>query len=89
MLLIICAIAQSEQPYYHSFEEMKAWVEKVIQIDSLLVLLFHGVGGGNSLDVSVSVAVFRQRLLYINQKRDPDSPDSRSGRIYQATAIRN
>jgi len=74
LLLIICAIAQSEQPYYHSFEEMKAWVEKVIQIDSLLVLLFHGVGGGNSLDVSVSVAVFRQLLLYINQKTGPGQP---------------
>jgi len=67
---------------------MKAWVDNAIQTDSLLVLLFHGVSGGNSLDVSVTV--HRQRFLYINQKkRDLESPDSRSGRIYQATAIRN
>lgn len=52
----------------HSFEEMKAWVDKAIQTNSLLVLLFHGVGGGNSLDVSI--AAHRQLLLYINQKQN-------------------
>jgi sialate O-acetylesterase len=52
----------------HSFEEMKAWVDKAIQTNSLLVLLFHGVGGGNSLDVSI--AAHRELLLYITQKQN-------------------
>lgn len=52
----------------HIFEEMKAWVDKAIQTNSLLVFLFHGVGGGNSLDVSL--AAHRQLLLYIHQKQN-------------------
>ena len=51
----------------HSFEEMKAWVDKAMQTNSLLVLLFHGVGGGNSLDVSI--AAHRELLLYIAEKQ--------------------
>ena len=50
----------------HSFEEMKTWVDKAIQTQSLLVLLFHGVGGGNGLDVSL--AAHRKLLIYIKQK---------------------
>jgi len=38
----------------HNFEQMKEWVDKAIQANSLLVILFHGVGGGNGLDVSLS-----------------------------------
>ena len=34
-----------------SAEEMIAWVEKAMETRSLLVILFHGVGGGNALDV--------------------------------------
>lgn len=37
----------------HSFEQMKAWVDKAMQTNSLLVILFHGVGGGNALNVDV------------------------------------
>ena len=37
----------------HSFEQMKEWVDKSVQTNSLLVILFHGVGGGNGLNVSL------------------------------------
>ncbi|QNA44227.1 polysaccharide deacetylase family protein [Lacibacter sediminis] len=50
----------------NSFEEMKAWVDKAIQTNSLLVILFHGVGGGNGLDVSIEN--HRKILRYIKQK---------------------
>lgn len=50
----------------HSFEQMKEWVDKAIQTNSLLVLLFHGVGGGNALDVSLQA--HRDILTYIKQK---------------------
>jgi peptidoglycan/xylan/chitin deacetylase (PgdA/CDA1 family) len=50
----------------HSFEQMKEWVDKAIQTNSLLVILFHGVGGGNSLDVSLQA--HRDILKYIKQK---------------------
>jgi sialate O-acetylesterase len=49
----------------HSFEQMKEWVDKAIQTNSLLVILFHGVGGGNSLDVSLKA--HRDILKYIKQ----------------------
>lgn len=50
----------------NSFEEMKAWVEQAMQTNSLLVILFHGVGGGNGLDVSIEN--HRKILSYIKQK---------------------
>lgn len=34
-------------------EEMIGWVKKAMQTNSLLVVLFHGVGGGNSLNVAL------------------------------------
>jgi peptidoglycan-N-acetylglucosamine deacetylase len=49
----------------HSFEQMKEWVDKAMQTSSLLVILFHGVGGGNSLDVSIKA--HRDILKYIKQ----------------------
>jgi len=49
----------------HSFEQMKEWVDKAMQTNSLLVILFHGVGGGNSLDVSL--AAHRQFLQYLKK----------------------
>lgn len=49
----------------HSFEQMKEWVDKAIQTNSLLVILFHGVGGGNALDVSLPA--HRDTLKYIKQ----------------------
>lgn len=38
----------------HSAEQMIEWVKKAGATNSLLVILFHGVGGGNSLNVNVS-----------------------------------
>ncbi|HEY5970286.1 MAG TPA: polysaccharide deacetylase family protein [Chitinophagaceae bacterium] len=49
----------------HSFEQMKEWVDKAVQTNSLLVILFHGVGGGNALDVSLPA--HRDILKYIKQ----------------------
>ncbi len=51
----------------HSFEDMKAWVDKAIQTRSLLVILFHGVGGGNGLDVSLGA--HRKFLRYLKEKQ--------------------
>lgn len=50
----------------HSFEQMKEWVDKAIQTNSLLVLLFHGVGGANGLNVSIDN--HRKILSYIKQQ---------------------
>ncbi len=50
----------------HSFGEMKVWVDKAIQTNSLLVILFHGVGGGNGLNVSLDN--HRKILSYIRQQ---------------------
>jgi peptidoglycan/xylan/chitin deacetylase (PgdA/CDA1 family) len=49
----------------HSFEQMKDWVDKAMQTNSLLVILFHGVGGGNGLNVSLDA--HKQILSYIKQ----------------------
>lgn len=48
-----------------SFDDMKQWVDKAIATNSLLVILFHGVGGGNSLNVSLDD--HRKILSYIKQ----------------------
>ena len=50
----------------HNFEQMKEWVDKAIQTNSLLVILFHGVGGGNGLNVAVDD--HRKILSYIKQQ---------------------
>jgi peptidoglycan/xylan/chitin deacetylase (PgdA/CDA1 family) len=49
----------------HSFEQMRAWVDKAIQTNSLFVILFHGVGGGNALDVSLPA--HREFLQYLKK----------------------
>lgn len=49
----------------HSAEEMIGWVKKAVSTNSLLVILFHGVGGGNGLDVSLNA--HRQFLNYLKQ----------------------
>ena len=49
----------------HSFGQMKEWVDKAIQTNSMLVILFHGVGGGNALDVSLSA--HREFLQYLKK----------------------
>ena len=52
----------------NSYEQMKEWVDKARQTNSLLVILFHGVGGGNSLDVSLQA--HRKILNYIKQNEN-------------------
>jgi sialate O-acetylesterase len=49
----------------NSFEEMKQWVDEAMQTNALLVILFHGVGGGNALNVSLDD--HRKILNYIKQ----------------------
>jgi len=38
----------------HTAAQMMEWVERASKTNALLVILFHGVGGGNPLDVSVN-----------------------------------
>lgn len=38
----------------HTAEQMMEWVKKAQETNSLLIILFHGVGGGSGLDVSVN-----------------------------------
>ncbi len=49
----------------HSGTEMISWVKKAMESNSLLVILFHGVGGGNALDVSIPA--HREVLQFIKQ----------------------
>ncbi len=48
-----------------SAEKMITWVQQAMTTNSLLVILFHGVGGGNSLDVSPEE--HRKFLVYLKQ----------------------
>jgi sialate O-acetylesterase len=50
-----------------SYDEMKQWVDKAMATNSLLVILFHGVGGGNSLNVTLDD--HRKILSYIKQNQ--------------------
>ncbi len=50
-------------------EQMIEWVKKAKQTNSLLVILFHGVGGGNSLNVSLPE---HRRFLEYLQKDQKD-----------------
>ena len=34
--------------------QMIEWAKKAMETNSLLVILFHGVGGGNALNVSIT-----------------------------------
>jgi len=45
--------------------QLIGWAKKAMETHSLLVILFHGVGGGNSLNVSL--AAHRQFLQYLKQ----------------------
>ncbi len=49
--------------------QMIEWVKKAVQNNSLLVILFHGVGGGNGLNVAVKE--HREFLFYL-QKNEKD-----------------
>jgi peptidoglycan/xylan/chitin deacetylase (PgdA/CDA1 family) len=48
-------------------EQMTEWVKKAEQTGSLLVILFHGVGGGNSLNVLLPE--HRRFLEYLQQNQ--------------------
>jgi len=49
--------------------QLIAWAKKAIATNSLLVVLFHGVGGGNALDVSL--AAHKEFLEYLkNNEKD-------------------
>lgn len=47
--------------------QMIEWVKKAIETNSLLVILFHGVGGGNGLNVSLQA--HRELLSYLKQNK--------------------
>ena len=46
-------------------EQMIEWVKKAVATNSLLVILFHGVGGGNALNVSLPA--HRELLQFLKQ----------------------
>jgi peptidoglycan-N-acetylglucosamine deacetylase len=48
-----------------SGSQLIEWVKKAMETHSLLVILFHGVGGGNALNVSLSA--HREFLLFLKQ----------------------
>ncbi len=50
----------------HSAKEMIEWVDQAIATKSLLVILFHGVGGGNGLDVTIED--HREFLKYLKSR---------------------
>ncbi len=45
--------------------QMIEWAKKAMETNSLLVILFHGVGGGNALNVSI--AAHREFLQYLKK----------------------
>ncbi|HRI23922.1 MAG TPA: polysaccharide deacetylase family protein [Ferruginibacter sp.] len=49
----------------HTADQMIEWAKKAMETNSLLVILFHGVGGGNGLDVSLPD--HRKFLEYLKQ----------------------
>src|SRR4030095_7592356 len=49
-------------------EQMIEWVKKAIETNSLLVILFHGVGGGHSLNVSSDA--HRELLQYLKKNEN-------------------
>lgn len=46
-------------------DQLIAWAKKAVETNSLLIILFHGVGGGNGLNVSLPA--HRQFLEYLKQ----------------------
>jgi sialate O-acetylesterase len=46
-------------------QQMIEWVKRAVETNSLLVILFHGVGGGNGLNVSLPD--HREFLIYLKQ----------------------
>ena len=54
--------------------QMIEWAKKAMESNSLLVILFHGVGGGNALNVSVPAHREFLQFLKQEQKGYLDSP---------------
>ena len=50
-----------------SFEEMKSWVDQALNTNSLLIFIFHGVGGGHGLDCNLET--HRKIVKYVASKR--------------------
>ena len=48
--------------------QMIEWTKKAMETNSLLVILFHGVGGGNALNVSIPAHREFLRYLKKNEK---------------------
>jgi sialate O-acetylesterase len=49
--------------------QMMEWIRKAIETNSLLVILFHGVGGGNPLNVEVQA---HREFLHHLKKNEKD-----------------
>ncbi|MBU3024275.1 polysaccharide deacetylase family protein [Zobellia galactanivorans] len=52
----------------HTGQEMKQLVDQAIESNTLLVFLFHGVGGGSPLNVSVEA--HQELIAYLREKQD-------------------
>ena len=52
----------------HRAADMIGWAKAAMEKGSLLVILFHGVGGGNGLDVTLQD--HREFLLFLQQNRE-------------------
>jgi peptidoglycan/xylan/chitin deacetylase (PgdA/CDA1 family) len=50
-------------------DQMIEWVKQAVQTNSLLVILFHGVGGGNSLNVEIPE---HSKFLHYLKKNEKD-----------------
>jgi sialate O-acetylesterase len=48
--------------------QLIGWAKKAMETNSLLVILFHGVGGGNALNVSISAHREFLQFLKKNEK---------------------
>jgi len=51
--------------FNNTAEQMIEWAKKAVETNSLLVILFHGVGGGNTLNVALPE--HRKFLKYLKQ----------------------
>jgi len=63
LLNVDCYMANGE-----TGAQMIEWVKKAVETNSLLVILFHGVGGGNALNVSLQAHREFLQFLKKNEK---------------------
>ena len=66
---LICIMWTVYMVNHHTAAEMTGWVKQAMETNSLLVILFHGVGSGNGLDVSVQD---HRELLQFLKKNNKD-----------------